>query len=215
LFLFWRHDVAVTKVRENLEQNYVHKDSLVKYKDLYNQAHFAIKTQSITNDAAMIVYRNLLDSQNKEIGITEKQRDYYVGLVATKHGVKIIPIHDTVKIPFGYTYSDENYSIYHDTLTVPFTDSIGLNINRYWKKPWPFGLKWKKPFPLADKRWFLDVGSADTAVKITSLKEVNIDNDLSRWGIAATGGLTLPNLRPAVMIGVSYNIFRFGKHGHK
>ena len=182
-------------------------DTATKYKDLYSSEHARIQVLKLNHDAAELLMKGTIDSQAKRLQVKPKQITEHSDVGVSKNGyieftmdeldsiIAKYKVEQNSKLP-GVKY--RNKMVY-----IPYADSIDLKLNKFWKRSWFLG----------NKKWYVDVYSEDTAVKVYKFKNVAIADEYGPFAISLTGGVTVPNLKPVLVVGVSYtpNFLRFKK----
>lgn len=181
------------------------------YRDAYGREHLRADAAVIDRRNADRFLRGIIDSQAKALHIKPKQIVQHTDIGVARSGYVQFTVdeldsivmaaqrernsHGAVK---GDAVKFKNKYVY-----IPYADSIDLKINKYWKRNWFLG----------NKKWFVDVYSEDTAVKVYKYRNVAIADEYGPFAISLTGGVTVPNLRPVMVVGISYtpNFLRFKK----
>lgn len=184
------------------------KQSVVYYKTSDSANHARLRQISLTQEASELLHKKEKDSVAKILHLRSNQIRDILSMNLNKEGsasgrVDTFTVMDTFYQVF--TYEDDRIRI-NDTTSNGFRNlkyniSVDAKIVTFRKRKW-FLAPWE---------YYIDATSSDTSVHISGLKNIHIDNELSRWAISGFVGYDILNKKPGIGLSLNYNIIRFKK----
>lgn len=168
--------------------------------------HVVIKEISVKSDAEkeIAVGSPYMDTLTKAIKVAANRIDE-----VTKVNAKLTAENISLKkstTEHKYEYQDKWLSLSYsaDSSRLNLSYDVSLNIAKYWKRNWF----------IAPKRYFVDLYSDDSRIKINSVKRYTLsEQSPKRLGVGLSAGYSfiplLNRWQPTIGIGLNYNLIEF------
>lgn len=192
----------------NILSNYLKssRDSTRTFVDKYGITHNILEVQNLNHNASNVLKDSTINSLAERVKVKPKQITKYVPFKVTKDGVIEFTVEqlDSLIAKTQKEKGDTNAII-----SIPFETSISVNYLEYWNRP--RFLFWKNGIFLQNKRNYVDIFSTEDSVKTDIYKAISIGDKYSSFGGSVTVGFTIPNAKPVLVVGLSWqpNFFRF------
>lgn len=183
------------------------KSTAARYKDQYGAEHAMLLETQVDARTSRIRYDSLIKATAKRVGVKPKQIAGVASFTATK----------TYGIPFNVDSflktlpKREPGDTTPRLIYLPANCSIDINYAKYWHRS--RFLFWKNGTFLQNKKWYVDVYGNDAETKIDYFKQLHIADEYSPFALSLTVGVSVPNLNPVAVVGLSYTpkFLRFKK----
>lgn len=202
----WANNNAVTL--SNLQTALqAERSTAARYKDQYGAEHAMLLETQVDARTARIRYDSLIKATAKRVGVKPKQIAGVASLTASKQYTVPFNIDSFLKTLPKRQPGDTSPRIVY----LPVNCSIDINYAKYWQRS--RFLFWSNGTFLQNKKWFVDVYGNDADTRIDYFKQLHIADEYGPFALSFTVGVSIPNLKPVAVVGLSYTpkFLRFKK----
>lgn len=183
------------------------KSTAARYKDQYGAEHAMLLETQVDERTARIRYDSLIKATAKRVGVKPKQIAGVASLTASKQYAVPFNIDSFLATLPKRKPGDTSPRIVY----LPVNCSIDINYAKYWQRS--RFLFWSNGTFLQNKKWFVDVYGNDADTRIDYFKQLHIADEYGPFALSFTVGVSVPNLKPVAVVGLSYTpkFLRFKK----